>query len=279
MLICYVDEAGSTAALSSPTYPVEPVLVVAGFAIRLSRLAPLTVAYLNLKRRFFPGKHSPAAHFLDGVLVEIKGSSLRKTVALGSHAERMHVIGFMDQVVGLLATNGAKLLGRVWIKGIGGQFIGRPIHTCSIQYMCNHFQALLHDFNESGMMVIDNRSPVENSWVSHSVFTQKFKLAGDAYARVLELPTFGHSENHVGIQIADILSSGLLSPMAIAAYCSGHVTNLHVRPNYNTLRVRYGTTLQGMQYRRTDGTGRWMGGITVCDAILGRPGGLLFRDP
>jgi hypothetical protein len=67
--------------------------------------------------------------------------------------------------------------------------------------------------------------------VSHSIFTQKFKAEGDQYPRVLEMPTFGHSNNHVGIQIADLLASALLYPMATCAYCRGHVSNVHVDAN------------------------------------------------
>ncbi len=77
-------------------------------------------------------------------------------------------------------------------------------------------------------MVIDSSAPKLNSAMAHSIFTQKFKATGDSYGRMLEMPTFGHSENHVGLQLADLLASGLLFPMASHCYCTGHVQNVHV---------------------------------------------------
>lgn len=277
MLICYVDESGNWAPLTAPNCPVDPVLVIAGFVIDQHRLANLTGEFLRLKRRFFPGRHRLGAPQLDGVLIEIKGSELRKSVAVGTHRERSHVLGFLDNVVGLLVRHDAMILGRVWIKGVRTPFVGRSVHTSSVQYLCAHFQALLEDTNDTGMMLIDSRSPNENAWVSHSIFTQKFRVAGDAYSRILELPSFGHSQNHVGIQLADILCSGLLFPMSVHAYCVGHINNLHVRQGYQVLRPRYGWSLQHIQFRQRTTAGKWEGGITVCDAILQRPGGLLFK--
>jgi hypothetical protein len=32
------------------------------------------------------------------------------------------------------------------------------------------------------------------------------------------MPTFGHSENHAGLQLADLVCSALLFPMAMDAY-------------------------------------------------------------
>ena len=54
--------------------------------------------------------------------------------------------------------------------------------------------------------------------VSHSIFTQKFSPAARNYQRLVELPTFGHSENHAGLQICDIVCSALLFPIACFAY-------------------------------------------------------------
>lgn len=90
------------------------------------------------------------------------------------------------------------------------------------------------------------------------------------------MPTYGHSENHVGIQLADLICSALLFPMAAYAYCHGHVTSVHVRPGHVTLRARYGLRLRALQHRYVD-SGHWRGGITVADAIARRPGCHLFQ--
>ena len=68
----------------------------------------------------------------------------------------------------------------------------------------------------------------------------KFKAAGDAFPRLLEMPTFGHSQNHVGIQIADLLCSAFLFPMATCTFCLGHVTSPHVHASHIGLRKKFG---------------------------------------
>jgi hypothetical protein len=92
------------------------------------------------------------------------------------------------------------------------------------------------------------------------------------------LPTFGHSENHAGLQICDIVRSALLSPIACFAYCTGHVNNVHVQPRAADLRRRYGEQLKALQYRYQNSvTGRYEGGLVVSDAIARRNDSLMFR--
>ena len=98
------------------------------------------------------------------------------------------------------------------------------------------------------------------------------------YGRLVELPTFGHSENHAGLQICDILCSALLYPIACFAYCTGHVTNVHFQPRAEQLRDRYGQQLIALQYRYgNEQTGRYEGGIFVPDAIDHQSGSRMFR--
>ena len=88
---------------------------------------------------------------------------------------------------------------------------------------------------------------------------------------------FGHSVNHVGIQIADLIASALLFPMATYRYCLGHVQNVHVDSNFGHLTQRYGARLGALQYRYRDSGGRMRGGITVDDRVGHQSGGLLFH--
>ena len=87
------------------------------------------------------------------------------------------------------------------------------------------------------------------SSVSHSIFTRKFSLAAPGYQHLVELPTFGHSENHAGLQVCDIVCSALLYPIACFAYCTGQVNNVHVQPRAANMRRRYGQRLKALQYR------------------------------
>src|SRR5467141_3622389 len=113
-----------------------------------------------------------------------------------------------------------------------------------MQTICETFENLLSTAGDSGMVICDSRDPFKNAEVSHSIFTQKFKAGGDQYPHLVEMPTFGHSENHVGLQIADVLCSALLFPMACYVYCTGYVHNLHVRPGFAVLKARYGGRLE-----------------------------------
>jgi hypothetical protein len=137
----------------------------------------------------------------------------------------------------------------------------------------------LLDFeNLNGIIIADSRDYVQNVGVSFSVFTQKFKATGDAYGRVLEMPTFGHSENHIGLQLCDLLCSAIIFPMASITYCNGAVNNVHVDPKYQLIKTRYAARIKDLQHRYLDG-GRYRGGITVSDGIAQRSSRDLFSNP
>ena len=129
----------------------------------------------------------------------------------------------------------------------------------------------------TGIAILDPRAKVQDRRVSSSVFTQKFKADGDRYPAIIDMPTFGQSDNHAGVQVADILCSAILSPIAAYSYCSGHVNNVHVDPGFSLLKARYGTFLQQLQYRYQDDDGRWRGGIVVSDSISQKSGSHLFQ--
>jgi hypothetical protein len=115
-----------------------------------------------------------------------------------------------------------------------------------------------------------------NVTVSHSIFTQKFRANPIVYQRVLAVPTFGHSENHAGIQICDIVCSALLYPIACFAYCTGFVANVHVQPTATILRRRYGMALKELQHRYQDLSGRWTGGLVAADMLQRRNSAAMF---
>jgi hypothetical protein len=60
-------------------------------------------------------------HF-DLMLAEIKGVDVRNRILRGSKAQARHGIGFIDKVFTLLEHHDAKLVARVWIKGLGLPF-------------------------------------------------------------------------------------------------------------------------------------------------------------
>jgi hypothetical protein len=91
------------------------------------------------------------------------------------------------------------------------------------------------------------------------------------------VPTFAHSDNHVGIQIADMLASMITLPMVAAAY-GAPASSIHASPRYEEVRENHGDALKALQFRYQDDLGKQRGGIVVSDAIAGRPGALLFGN-
>ncbi len=275
MQIAYVDDAGDVQTVPAANTLVPPVLAFGGVVLDSGSLPQFTRDFLALKRHHFAGRmHS--RHLLDDVLTEVKGTDL-KAMIRESHRKRRIAFRFLDDVLALLEANNVRVLGRVWIKQIGVPLDGRAVNTFSIQAICETFHNLLEARDDSGLMIVDSSTPGLNATVSHSIFTQRFRAAGDRYERFVEMPTFGHSKNHVGLQIADIVSSGLITPMAGSAYCTGHMTGVHVHTRYDEIRARYARRLKALQHRYQNATGTWTGGFTVSDPLGQRHGGHLFH--
>ena len=277
MQLCFIDEAGDLGALRDPPAPNDqPVLVVAGLFFGADRLAALTDDYLDLKHRFFPNLNYPSIRRLDRVLPEIKGAELRKHATRGNARQRRLAVGFLDHIVGLMRRHEARVVARTSVKAPGSPFKATAVYTSSIQAICTYFDHHLAELDSHGLCIADSRSKSKNLRVSHSIFTQKFGSASN-YRRLVELPTFGHSDNHAGLQICDIVCSALLYPIACYAYCTGHVNNVHVQSGAAQLRRRYGQQLKEMQHRYYDvEAGRHVGGVVVSDHLSQRSGALMF---
>jgi hypothetical protein len=211
------------------------------------------------------------------MLREVKGADLRRDACDTSRNLRRHTFGYMGEVLKLVERVGGRLVGRIWIKGIGIPMDGMAVYTYSTQSIYSDFQDYLSRYNDFGVVIFDSRLKHMNTPVAHSIFTQKFKTGGDAYHRVIELPGFSHSDNHAGLQAADTICSAILTPIAVHTYCIGHVESLHVRPEYSRIKTKFKDTIKLLQHRYTDETHRSRGGLIVSDAIRHRPGGLLFR--
>ncbi|PPE64896.1 DUF3800 domain-containing protein [Caldimonas caldifontis] len=123
----------------------------------------------------------------------------------------------------------------------------------------------------------DSRNKGKNTNVSHSIFTQRYSAAGDPYNRIVEVPTFGHSDNHAGLQLTDVLCSALLFPIAVYRCASTALTNqTHCSPHYAKLVEKFGPRLQALQHRFRDQNGHWHGGISLTDRVSHRPSTVLF---
>lgn len=276
MKILYVDEAGCTGALPSACSDIQPVLAIVGLLIDAAVVPDFTRNFLALKRRFFLSRVD-REHRLNAILHEVKGGELRKNIAEGGRRIRRTSVGFLDRLLDLLDTFDANIFGRVWIKAPGERFDGRAVYTYSVQSILEVFDRHLSNRTHSGIIVADSRNKVKNSEVAHSIFTMKFQAKGDPFPHVVELPLFGHSDNHAGLQVADLICSALVFPIAVQTYCE-NLTSVHQR-DYEFLKRRFAPRLKDLQFRYMTDDGRWKGGLTVSDRIGQRSGSEMFALP
>jgi hypothetical protein len=269
--LCYIDEAGDSQALPSPNTDVQPLLTIAGLIVSEHAITDLTNKFLALKRKYFPALFT-SPHLLDDVREEVKGNEIRKLIRkTGPNAGAQ--LKFIDETLGLLEQYECKLLSTIWVKGIAKPFDSTAVYTRSVQLSCEMFQKFLEQKQQFGFMIADFRTTQLNDKVAHSIFTQKYRAKGDPFNRILELPTFGVSNNHVGLQITDLLCSTLLFPMASSVYCFGHVTGVHVNPRDLFIRQRYTKRLRKLQFKIEQHS------VRVFNPLSNLQSAALFTDP
>ena len=275
MKICYIDESGDGQRPDPQTADATPVFVICGIVVDGSNVPRLTHEFIRTKKRF---RLAGAGWRLpDGILAEVKGGDLRRSIRKGHRESQM--LRFLDAVLDLLDGCDAGLLGRVLVKDPMRGSSEDAIYTFSVQNIARHFQHHLTGSGSAGLLICDSRSSSQNVGVAHGVFTQKFQKAGDALPDIVEVPLFCHSDNHAGIQLADIIASALLFPIACRTYCQGYDDTVYTHPAFDLLKERYGSRLMALQqrlrYRQPDG--KWVGGLMVRDAVYDRSGGRMFR--
>jgi len=277
--VCYIDEAGCPGTLPSATSDIQPFLVLTALFVPQDRLRELTLDFLHLKSQFNPGLATGLRHWLDISKREIKGADLRRNMRSKGRNRRRATALFLDKTLQLLLKHDAKIVAKIFIKEPGVIFEGIPAYSASVQGLCKHFHTFLEHKKSDGFVIADSRTATLNSGISHSIFTMKFRTVGDAYPRILEMPTFGHSENHVPIQISDFICSAILAPIATSTYCQGHVKSVHVNSKDKWIRTHFAPTIKTLCFRYKDVTSnKPSGGITVSDRIGYRPGSAIFSS-
>lgn len=285
MYICYIDEAGCTGQLPTSVSDIQPTFSLLGLIVHTESVNPLTHDFLLLKQKYYPGalaRSAPsdtAGHYLDAIRFEVKGSELRKEATSRRRRIRRHAIRVLDAIADLVREHHCRVIGQVLVKGVGIPIKSRAVYTSYVQTVCDGFQNFLATEGDTGAMIGDFRNPNLNAVVSHSIFTRKHSARGDAYPNLLEMPTFGHSDNHAGLQLADLLASAHLTPGIIDFFCQGMLTSVHCRTGYDRLRRRYTNPLRRLQYIYQADTGRWSGGIQINDRLTGRHARDFFSAP
>lgn len=76
--------------------------------------------------------------------------------------------------------------------------------------------------------------------VVHCVTARKYRTGGDSLRGVIESPVFGHSDTHTLLQLADLVVSLLLFPIACHTYMNDVTWNVHCDDAYQPLREQFG---------------------------------------
>lgn len=239
----YLDESGCTGALpAGPNSEVQPVLVVGGLLVHGKSISTITNEFVDLKKSFRFSVPRDAKR-MDIARQEIKGASLRKVIRKkGDRAQRQ--IKFVDSLFALLQRHDARIVASIWVKEPGMPFDGQAVYTTSVQRQIAKIHRIVEPVASQLAVIADSRNSYLNSVVAHSVFTQKYRQTGDAYPCMPETPTFGHSENHAGLQIADIILSAVVWPMAAHAYQFGRINSSLVRREDSYITRHFGKRLR-----------------------------------
>lgn len=213
-----------------------------------------------METQLFPRSDSPASDFVDAVKAEIKGADLRRDVASGARNESRHARRFLGEILSLCERAKLRLACKVTMKSPGGVVNQQAVYTSSCQSLMQTFDHQLMISSTEGFVIANSRNHGLNVPVAQSIFTEMFSTKAGHYPRIMELPTFGHSENHVGVQICDLLLSAIIVPIAAHTYRMGVISNVHVKPGYAVLKCEFAARLKEMQHRYQDREGKWRGG-------------------
>lgn len=275
--LCYVDESGDAESCGRERPDGPPVFALVGVTVPQERQKALTWDFLQLKKEFEPSLATQ--RLSDLVRFEIKGASIRRDLRRDSRKPRRRAERILDSVLSVVEKHECQLIGKVVTKREDGLIRDAEVYPKAIRQMAETFEAGLAAAQVHGMMILDSRTKTKNEGSVHGITTQRFKTGGDMVPHLLEAPVFGHSDTHVPLQIADILASALVFPIACHIYCSKMSWNHHVRGSnrYEGLRDRYGARLQNLEYRYLDAEGTRRGGFQVEDRIGLKPTHHLFR--
>jgi Protein of unknown function (DUF3800) len=277
--LCYIDESGTAETLVATKPEQQPVIVIAGVSLPEADLTAITHEWITLKQTFYPSVVKKGHGWLDAILADIKGSSVRRRFQQrATRRQKQNAIGLVDGTLKILERHDGKILGRVWIKQLEVQNHGMSMYAMSLQFICAAFDASL-PLGERGMVVVDSQTYRHNHQLAHSIFTQRFGK-DPKHRGLVDMPVFGHSDNHAGLQIADLLCSAVLAPIASSVYAGSYSGwNQHCDSGYLDIRERFGDRLEALTFplpTPSQKTGRPSSSIVVSDPVSKRGARLMW---
>jgi hypothetical protein len=237
------------------------------------------MGYVRLKKEFEPQLQREDRKLSDLIKFEIKGSKLRRDVRSdrGGRNVRRRALGFLDKTVRLLEEHECRLMGKIIVKTDVRPLDDKREYPKAVQEVARSFDSQAGERGTKGMIILDSRTKVKNEGNVHAITTGRFKQGGDQYPHLIEAPVFGHSDTHVPLQIADILASGIMFPIACLEYTEPRHDNIHRHENYRMIKDLLGTRLAHIEHRYLNSDGINRGGFQVIDPVQRRGTHLLFR--
>lgn len=260
MEFCYIDESGSAELLTVDRPDATPLFVLGGLIVPAERQRGLIWDFLQLKKTFRPNLRK--SQLSDVIRQEVKGSDLRSDMRSESRDRRRGATRFTNKVFDLVVSHDCRLIARVIVKQPEVETSDVKIYTSSMSWLATTFNAYAASRNREGFLILDSRTKSKNAPSVAGITTQKYKVGGDPFPHIPEVPVFGHSDTHVGLQLIDIIASAAIFPASCAAFCTGLVGNSHNHARYQDVRNEFGPRLRDAQFRYRDETrDMWRGGI------------------
>ncbi|MFJ8309573.1 MULTISPECIES: DUF3800 domain-containing protein [unclassified Streptomyces] len=273
--LCYLDESGTGQVLNPAVADSVPVMAIGGFTVPDSQFKALAWDFIALKKQFRPELRK-APTLSQVVHHEIKGETIRKSFRRPGRNQRRMAHGFLDHLLTILEQRECTVMARIWVKQDGAINDDTAMYAASVNALCANFEHFLAERSSSGIAVLDSRNPSDNADNVHCVTTRKFAKGGDPLPHLPESPVFGHSNTHLGLQIADLLVSAVLAPAAAVTYAGDLTGNVHCHPGFVEVRDRHCPRIRKLQHRYQSSTGKWTGGVVVSDTRGHKSAGKLF---
>lgn len=278
MHLCYVDESGKAEVLTKADSDQQPVVVIGGVLLPETNLRQVTHDWIALKAAFYPEIRKAASQgWLDAILHDLKGTKVRHGFKSGAARRKgKHSIGLVDGTLKLLEQHGGQLVARIWVKALDEANDAMPLYQSSLQFICSAFNSQIPK-DERGLVIVDSQTYWHNHLLAHSVFTQRFGRKA-RHEKLADMPVFGHSDNHAGLQIADFLCSAVLAPIACGVYAGTYSHwNTHCDSGYLDIRDRFGTRLEALTFTwENKQLGRESSSVVVKDPVGRRSSALMW---
>ena len=270
--LCFIDESGDFAGLSSADARAQPTLAVVGLIVPEGALARMEKDFLHLRRTSEFLKSRRGLLGRAGFPPEDKGHDVFRWALRSAGIDRRTgepwrsgALSVLGEALGLLERAGARVAGSIHVKPVDEEFDGARAYVSSVLSVAANFHRVLRAGQPEeaeertrlrGRIVCDNQEQARRA--ARRVFRR----------RNFRAPDFVDSEKHAGVQLADWLCSAIVVPLA-SAVCFGEGDlpgSRHIDAGYLSLKEGGDSPwarLARMQFPFRDDAGRRRPGILV----------------